>query len=349
MNANSELHIIVPGVCGPLAEIQSLTNNRIIKNWIKVLSRSSPGPSSSNLNDVVASIFNLSIEGDFPSAALTLLAFDKYEASMSYMCADPVHLQADMDHAILTSSADLAISDNESTVLRDALNQHFNQDGLCFIATGKDNWFVASKEKIQINTTPLSDAVGRNINFILPKGETSAFWKQVLTEAQMLMHSHDINNKRESLDLQSINSLWFHGCGELPEVNKCHVSSVCSNDDMFKGLARHVQCDYLPLAESASEYAELLFNDISMANDETVNVLHLSDLEHLVNYTDVTLWLEKLTEVLDHWVYPLLKMANKNKIKVILYPCNEKQYQFSRYDALKFWRQERLEQHVKIY
>ena len=344
MAAGSELHIIVPGVCGPLAETRSIENNRFIKDWIKVLSRSNSCSSSSGIDNVITSLFNLSIEGDFPSAALSMLAQNSCDTSLDFMFADPVHMQADMDHAILTSSADLAISEDESATFCEILNQHFAQDGLTFSKIDKDRWVLSSKDNIHVSTTPLVNAIGRNVNFILPKGDGSGYWKQVLTEAQMLMHAHDTNVTRESTGKQSINSLWFHGSGKLPEFNHCRVDSVCSDRDMFKGLASHVQCDHLPLPESVAGYVSYL-----STSGSAVNVLHLTDLEHLVNYSDVSIWSGKLEEVLNLWIYPLLKMANKNNIKVTLYPCNDKQYQISKLDSFKFWLQGKLEQHVISY
>jgi hypothetical protein len=356
MSACSELHLIVPGLCGPLAETQSVKNSAVLKKWINTLSRAGCCPSPGSVNDVLVSVFNLKIKTDFPSAALTLLANDMYDASRFYMHADPVHLQADMDHAVLTSSEDLNISNNESKVLCEALNQHFNQDGLRFIALQNDQWFVLTEKEIHMSTTPLVEAVARNINFILPEGEHSTRWKQLLTEAQMLMFAHEVNVIRENNGFMSINSMWFHGSGELPEtLDIAHsrvasevsseVSSVCSDQDMLKGLAKLINSDYLTLPDTANEYARHLL----AYKKHSVNVLHLSEIEHLVNYTDVSLWLDKLTELLDHWIYPLLKVANKNNIKVILYPCNKKQYHFSKYDYLKFWQQGKLGQHVDSY
>ncbi len=356
MPACSELHLIVPGLCGPLAETQSVKNSAVLKKWINTLSRASCCSSPGSVNDVLVSIFNLKIKTDFPSAALTLLANDMHDASRFYMHADPVHLQADMDHAVLTSSEDLNISNNESKLLCETLNQHFNQDGLRFIALQNDQWIVLTEKEIHLNTTPLVEAVGRNINFLLPEGEHSSRWKQLLTEAQMLMFAHDVNTSRENNGFMSINSLWFHGSGELPEtLDITHgsvasevgsdVSSVCSNQDMLKGLAKLVSSDYLTLPDTANEYARHLL----AYKKHSVNVLHLAEIEHLVNYTDVSLWLDKLTELVEYWIYPLLKVANKNNIKVILYPCNKKQYHFSKYDSLKFWQQGKLEQHVNSY
>jgi hypothetical protein len=347
MQDDSELHIVVPGICGPLAETQSLNSSHVIDRLVKLLSKSHCLPSQGNTNDVIASIFKFKFkfESNFPSATLTLMANDMYDPVMFYMHADPVHLQADMDQAVLTSSADLNITDSESAALCEMLNQHFNQDGLSFLSLNKNQWFVSSNNKITMKTTTLVDTIGRNINFILPDGEDAVRWNQILTEAQMLMHSHELNVSRENSGLMSINSLWFHGSGELTDLTNDKITNVCSNHDMLKGLASFIKCDYLKVPDSVNEYADYLLS----CKDGSVNMLHLAELEHLVNYTDVGPWLNQLTESLDCWIYPLLKFANKNNIKVTLYPCNEKKYQFSRYDSLKFWRKDKLEKHVNSY
>lgn len=345
MQHPSELHLIVPGICGPLAETQSLASSKVLQRWLRTLAKSSYMPSANTVDDVLAEILDLNIKADFPSAALTLLAKDMYGSGKFYMHADPVHLQADMDHAVLTSSADLDINVDEATVFCRILNQHFNQDGLEFFAINKDQWFVSSNDRIDMITTPLVEATGRNVNFILPQGDDSVRWKQVLTEAQMLLHSHELNAAREDAGQLSINSLWFHGSGELSALNSTGIDVICSKDDMFKGLASHIQCDYLKVSDTVNEYAGFLLS----CKPGSKNVLHISELGHLVNYTDVSMWLGKLTELLDSWIYPLLKITNKNNIKVTLYPCNGKRYQFSRYDFLKFWRQDELEKHVGSY
>ncbi len=344
----SELHIVVPGICGPLAEVTALDNSSAVKHWVNVLSKAHCQPSSSTFTDVITSLFDLAIEGDFPSAALTMLALNDHQNSTHYMFADPVHLQADMDQALLTSSEDLAISDHEAEVFCEMLNDHFNQDGLHFIKLNKNQWVISSKENIKLNTTPLTDSIGRNINFILPKGEASGYWKLKLTEAQMLMYMHEINNSRESARQQSINSIWLHGSGSLPDFEGCNIDSICSNASLFKGLASHVKCDYRSLLDTPASYMNSIAGIRVNDNSHAINVLHLSDLEHLVNYSDVRLWSTKLEDVLNTWIYPLLKMSC-NHSKVTLYPCNGKKYQFSKYDAFKFWRQGDLSQHISSY
>lgn len=341
---DSELHIVVPGICGPLAETQTIQHSAALKTWVNLLAKSHCSAASSSVFEVINSIVELSLDADFPSAALTLLANDLYDESMHYMHADPVHLRAELDHAVLTSSADLSITEAESFELCSILHKHFSQDDLALFRLNKNQWFVSSKNMITIKTTPLVDAVGRNVNFILPTGQDSSQWKQVLTEAQMLMHSHEVNVGREDAGQPIINSLWFYGSGKLPVV-KSKVTAICSNDEMYRGLSRHLKCGYIKQPGSASVYLDALLDQEKKA----VNLLHIAELENLTNYTDVTMWLEKLTETLDDWIYPLIKFANKNNIKVTLYPCNGKKYHFEKFDALKFWRQGKVEQYVTRY
>ena len=355
MKTNAEIHLVIPGICGPVAELHTLQSSGEIKKWISTLAKSTglsaAGlPSQESSYDVLSAITGLQYDNYFPSAAFTLLARDDHnDTSRHYMYADPVHLQADLDHAILTSSVDLNISESESADLCATLNKHFEQDGLSFERLNKDEWLLSSPNKIEMSTTPLSQAVARNVNFILPKGKGSDYWKKILTEAQMLMYSSDVNSVRESNGEQSINSLWFHGSGELPELSNtlkaAKVSSVCSNDVVLRGLAKHIGSDYVGMPLSANDYIDYLLSK----HRGKASLFHLAELEHLINYTDSNIWLEKLTELLEVWVYPLIKLAAKNNIKVVLYPCDNKQYHFSKYDAMKFWRKAQLDNYISIY
>jgi hypothetical protein len=345
MSVKSELHIIAPGICGPLADTSPLASSPVIDRWVKTLSKARSLPSSYNTNELVTSLFDSEFKKGFPSAAFTLLANGLYDPSRFYMHADPVHLQADIDSALLTPGVALNISDVESSVFCQTLNQYFNQDGLTFLVLNNNAWFVSSSDEIKLSTTSLLDATGRNINYLLPSGEDAVRWQQILTEAQMLLHAHEQNVARENAGQASINSLWFHGSAELTITENSSVGSLCSDRDTLKGFAGHIKCDYLNVPDSVNVYTDYLLS----CEAGTRNVLHLADLEYLTNYTDVTPWLDQLEDVLDNWIYPLLTFASKNNIKVTLYPCAGKQYHFSKSDALKFWRKDSLEKHVKRY
>ena len=341
---DSELHIVVPGICGPLAETHSIQDSPVLKNWVSVLAKSNRTSSASNVYDVTRSILNLSIEGDFPSAALSLLANNLYDDALFYMHADPVHLRAELDHAVLTSYVDLDIKETESADIYHTLNNHFHDDGLSFFCVNKKHWFVSSKNDILLDTTPLLEAVGRNVNFLLPAGYDQSAWKQTLTESQMLMHMHEVNETRENSGQQTINSLWFYGSGRLQKKD-IDINHICSHDDLYKGLAKYYRCDFDEIPSNVSSYQDMLLTK----NSGGRYLLHMSQLQNLTNYTDVSMWLEELTVVLNDWLYPLISFANKNNIKVILYPCDGNEYHFGRLDGFKFWCKGKVEEYVTRY
>ncbi len=345
----SELHLIAPGICGPLADTAPLASNPLIERWIKTLSKAHHSACPENTMTLLESLAGLSFKHGFPSAAFNLLANDLYDPGKFYMHADPVHLQADIDSALLTPGADLNISEAEAETFCQSLNQHFAEDGLTFLALNNNRWFVSRREEIKLETTSLLAATGRNINYLLPAGEDAVRWKQLLTEAQMLLHMHELNENRENTGLASINSLWFHGSGQLVDQqggdNNAAINNICSNDDLLKGFSRFIKCDYLELPDSVSVYMDYLLSCDAGAK----NVLHIDALQQLTNYTDVQPWLDQLQDILHNWTYPLLNFSNKNNIKVTLYPGTEKQYRFAKSDVLKFWRKDPLEKHVKRY
>ena len=350
----TEIHVIAPGICGPLCETGSLEQNDTVRRWVQWLSRSEEHSSYNNLDTAIAGVLDIeAVESDLPSAALIMKAGDRYDANRCYMQAAPVHLEADLDHAVLTPAADLSITEGEAEALCEALNRHFEEDGLSFERVTSDQWVVSSEEEIQITTTTLSDAVGRKINFLLPQGVQSGYWKKILTEAQMLMHAHDVNVRRSDSGLMTINSLWFYGAGRLPGTqmmgnNKSQQYSVCSRELLFKGVAKDLACDHLDCT-SVETYIDYIRSAGQAKADKQKHVLHLPDLEHVVNYTDVMPWSRELEALLVEWIYPLISYANKKGIRIVIYPCNGKQYSFSKYDRWKFWRRGKLKSYINSF
>jgi hypothetical protein len=350
----TEVHVIVPGICGPLCETESLKQSNTVGQWVQRLCRSEEQASYSNLDDAITGIFGLQTGGgDLPSAALLMKAKHRYADDRYYMQVAPVHLQADLDQAVLTPAADISISEEEAAALCEALNKHFDEDGLTFDMLNKDQWVVSSKEEIQIMTTSLSEAVGRNINFLLPRGERSASWKKILTEAQMLMHSHEVNSRRDDSGMLTINSLWFYGAGPLPATDESETVTICSRDDIYKGIAAELGCDFQQCI-SVEKYIDYLRaaghpESAKRITGKRKHVLHLPALEHVVNYTDVTLWIQQLEELLTLWIYPLMSYAAQHDICMVLYPCNGKQYRFSKLDRWKFWRRAELSSYIRSF
>ena len=345
MSKKQELHVIVPGLCGPLAEIPSTHKQPQLQRWINTLARAVSAPSGKDLYSVLNAVFSLDTSGEFPSAWFTLLATQDIRSGYYYLHADPVNLRADIDHAVLTSSDDFGLSEGEAAAFCETLNKHFAEDGLRFFYSDHRHWFVESDKAVSLQTTPLSYAVARNINLLLPQGEDATRWKQILNESQMLLFSHPLNEQRENRGQAAVNSLWFHGGGSPPPAVDTDIAMVYSNEMLLQGIATHIGADIRPLPDDASTYmAQQLHQDAGGQH-----VLHLSALEHCANYTDTSIWLQALDVLLDEWLYPLLAQASKNRFDIILYPCNGRCYRFDGRQRYRFWRRGRVEQHLSAF
>ncbi|HEB82620.1 MAG TPA: hypothetical protein ENJ11_07145 [Gammaproteobacteria bacterium] len=345
MSKKQELHVIVPGLCGPLAEIPSTRKQPQLQRWVNTLARAVCAPSGKDFYSVLNTVFSLGISGEFPSARFTLLGTQDIRPGYYYLHADPVYLRADIDHAVLTSSNDFELSEDEASAFCEILNKHFAEDSLRFFYSDHRHWFVESKQAVSLTTTPLSYAVARNINLLLPQGEDATRWKQILNESQMLLFSHPLNAQRESRGQVPVNSLWFHGSGSLPPATNADIATVCSNDRLLQGIAMHTGADSVALPDIASAYMAQL----SQQEAAGQHVLHLSALEHCANYTDISLWLQALDLLLDEWFYPLLAQASKNRSDIMLYPCNGRCYRFDGRERYRFWRRGRVEEHLSAF
>lgn len=360
MRQKTQLHIIVPGLCGPLSEVPSPKQNPALARWLNILSRSNMQAKDDSLYGVLNDVFSLGlpdadIDAVFPSARFTLAADSPAtdlpaQVECYYMHADPVYLRADIDHAVLGSSDDFELSEEEAKGFCDVLNRHFRADGLRFFYTQCKHWFVESDRPIALRTTPLRHAVARNINLLLPEGEDATRWKQVLNESQMLLFSCELNAQREQRGQPPVNSLWFHGAGQLPSARESAgelsqamtITTACGQDRLLQGIARYTGTDFFPLPDNVDAYIRLL----SARPKGGQHVLHLSELAHCANYTDIAIWLGTLEKLLQYWLYPLIAWAAKNRAVLMLYSCDGRRYRFDGFEQYRFWRRGGVAEHI---
>jgi len=184
-------------------------------------------------------------------AAITLAADDSPRAG-HWLRADPVHLRIDQDAIALHDASVLGVTTAEAAALVAALQAQFDADGLEFIAPAPDRWYVRVPDGEVPATTPLANAIGRNVFGLLPKGSGRINWAAAITEAQMVLASHAVNTAREEAGRPAINSVWFWGEGEAPAKVESAYALVYARDAFARGLGRLAGTRTLPPVESFS-------------------------------------------------------------------------------------------------
>jgi hypothetical protein len=172
-----------------------------------------------------------------PVAAVTLAADDRPREG-AWLRADPVHLRLATDAVTLHDASALEVTREEAAALVGALQDHFAGDGLEFVAPAPDRWYVRVPTGEVPRTKPLAEAIGRNVFGLLPRGEGKIKWPAAITEAQMVLGAHPVNQAREDAGKPAINSVWFWGEGVLGSPVRSSYALVYANDAFARGLGK---------------------------------------------------------------------------------------------------------------
>jgi hypothetical protein len=175
---------------------------------------------------------------DPPPVAAVTLAADDAPRPGNWLRADPVHLRVGGDSLSLHDASGFEVTQSEASALVAALQAHFAGDGLEFIAPSPRRWYVRVPDDEVPRTTPLDEAVGRNVFGLLPRGTGSINWPGALTEAQMVLAAHPVNSARLDSGQPPINSVWFWGEGAAPASIESPYALAYSDDPFAHGLAR---------------------------------------------------------------------------------------------------------------
>lgn len=177
---------------------------------------------------------------DVPVAPLAALGAGVDPHASFVLAAEPVHLVAGREDVAVAGRVDDLSADDARTLV-DALNRHFAEDGIAFVAPRPDTWFVTTNARPDIVTVPLDTVLGSMMSPHLPTGGAARLWQRWSTEIQMLLHAHPVNEARARLGLAPCNGVWFWGGGQLADVGlaapfRVHAAAGRAAD-LVRGLA----------------------------------------------------------------------------------------------------------------
>jgi hypothetical protein len=165
--------------------------------------------------------------------------------SDAILFADPVKLVAGRDDVLFGGRVDdLAAEDAQALVA--LLNAHFAADGVRFSAPRADTWFVTATSARALTTAPPAILRGA-IYPHLPRGDDATTWRRWLSEMQMLLHEHPINEARERAGRAPVTGIWIWGGGREDWDAPLPAADWYAPDgragDVVRGLARRAGRD----------------------------------------------------------------------------------------------------------
>ncbi|MCF7749761.1 hypothetical protein KQ945_03300 [Bacillus subtilis subsp. subtilis] len=176
----------------------------------------------------------------WPVAALTRQLDVGDAGDAIWLRADPANVVPDMQGARMMGHGDTLRPDAEDVAhLLPALQPLFAGFGFSLDAPVPTRWYL----RLPAGTTlpefdSPDDVLGDDLFAHLPEGDAGRRWRALLTEAQVVLHTHPWNQKRAAAGKRAINSLWFWGGGELPQAVQTPHAQVRSREALLQALAK---------------------------------------------------------------------------------------------------------------
>lgn len=176
----------------------------------------------------------------WPVAALTRQRDVGDAAGACWLRADPACMVPDMHGARMMGHGEtLRPSLADTLALLPVLQPLFADAGFALDAPDPSRWYLRLPIGTELPEFDSPDEVlGDDLFSHLPPGEAGRRWRALMTEAQVLLHTHSWNQQRAAQGQQPINSLWFWGGGVMPVSVATPHAQVRSRDALLQGLAQ---------------------------------------------------------------------------------------------------------------
>jgi hypothetical protein len=165
------------------------------------------------------------------AGALSILGEGGEPGTAAWARADPVHLRLLRDRIGIVPAEAIGITAEEAEALAESLRAHFGQR-LALRVHAPERWSIRLETALPLPAVSSLEVAGRPA---APGGPADA----LLTEIQMVLHEHPVNEAREARGMPAINSVWLWGGGATAaQAPSQRWQSITSGDALLHGLAR---------------------------------------------------------------------------------------------------------------
>jgi hypothetical protein len=153
------------------------------------------------------------VDGLVPIARESMRGDGLARDDAAWALVSPVFARVALDHVTVESPRDIELDDAESRALFDAVQPWFDGDGHRLVYGHAHRWYASHPGFATLATASIERTGGEGIERWLPRGAHARRWQRLQNEAQMLLHTHPVNDARESRGVKPVNSLWLSGTG----------------------------------------------------------------------------------------------------------------------------------------
>lgn len=126
------------------------------------------------------------------------------------------HWQADKKQVTMHQIPMHDLTQAESDTLRAAMQPFFTEDGITLYPDAPGRWLAHSAVFTNLATASPDRVSGRNLEPWMPTTAQAGGLIRLISEMQMLLYTHPLNDAREARGALPVNAIWLSGSGALP-------------------------------------------------------------------------------------------------------------------------------------
>jgi hypothetical protein len=238
----------------------------------------------------------------YPSAAVMHTGDVGETARGFWLHLQPMHFVAGLDRltaVVLHGASDVARA--ELVELEPTIAAHLRTAGMQLVTTSHEDWLVHSERALDVRTATPESAAGGPLEEAMPQGRDAPALRRLMTELQMLLHEHPVNVARQRRGVPEINAVWFHGAGEIRDLQRYALPQAFGDDLYLRGIYRLNLADVTAAATDVrSMLARLRSRAVVVVAANDVDVLEAAWIAPLTRAL-TTGAIARLDIVLDCW------------------------------------------------
>jgi hypothetical protein len=184
----------------------------------------------------------LAPRGPMPPIAAAALRAVSDGGEGAWVCvATPVHLVAGMTGVRMPADAILVLDRADADALVADFNRVFSGGGM-HLTHGRDNLLLCLFDKaLSVTSTDPEEVLGEDPWPFLPAGADAAQLRRLMSEVEMWLHEHTVNQRRRARGVLPVSGLWLWG-GGAPDSPVPRVHGwTAGGDPLFSAFAGVLQ------------------------------------------------------------------------------------------------------------